>query len=690
MKKITTISMALAAANAFAISPQVKNADDAYDILGRQYDKVSASRVINTSSATAQNKFLMQNDKEEHVFPALRKAKDPDENTLAVGVNPSFAVRETKGPYSVPSKARKDTKMLVLGWGKHALDRDWSHPHDNHPMYDEEEAYRCWIVAAQELNRAIVTKKGGLPSGKNYLTQDEIKYRVFHKAGNLVSDFPFITAGGGDASRMEAAISKAIGVSSGVKVYERTEFDEYAATHDVKAEVLSTIAGGFPAYIGEGDHVMLADAYVVDYRGDAWIRLLNPDNNGSFQWRKIKSVDFGLIATYPKTGLTAIYSDSRILKDSDEDGICDFDEIVRFGTNPNLWDTDGDYESDYDEILNYTLKHIPPYITDSKYEDLYTSALNTSVVGNMKEEIWADPNKDGIRQEKDHGNSLGNTLPLYVEKDVPGKFVIYALNNLTMGAGSKCKLREDVNGPTTTGCDVAAAGTSSNYAVNFGTERAGVYETSIYTKGGVKLTSSAVAKYIHIFRYSHEAPTKESGAVISQFWARENPDAWPWQVGTDVGSISVGTTALTVPSGATVTLKNGSKYYSVRVDKGGTLLFEPGEIYVGNINVKEGATVGFTKTGSATTLHVRTGVTWMGQLKKSGLDDAVKAAKYFRLISHGSSKVTINSGWAGTLFAPNSEVNLGSNGARIVGRFVGKNVSVAAGADVVGALYLGK
>lgn len=38
--------------------------------------------------------------------------------------------------------------------------------------------------------------------------------------------------------------------------------------------------------------------------------------------------------------------------DSDGDGITDDDEIYIYFTDPYLWDTDGDWESDGDEIAN--------------------------------------------------------------------------------------------------------------------------------------------------------------------------------------------------------------------------------------------------------------------------------------------------------------------------------------------------
>ncbi|MGW8303849.1 MAG: hypothetical protein ACWGNO_17350, partial [Desulfobacterales bacterium] len=39
--------------------------------------------------------------------------------------------------------------------------------------------------------------------------------------------------------------------------------------------------------------------------------------------------------------------------DSDNDGIMDFDELKRFGTDPQKKDTDGDGKEDKDEIRGY-------------------------------------------------------------------------------------------------------------------------------------------------------------------------------------------------------------------------------------------------------------------------------------------------------------------------------------------------
>jgi hypothetical protein len=53
------------------------------------------------------------------------------------------------------------------------------------------------------------------------------------------------------------------------------------------------------------------------------------------------------------------------LKDTDKDGLTDWEEVTKYGTDPLKKDTDGDGRSDGDEIFIY---HSSPLVPDNDIE----------------------------------------------------------------------------------------------------------------------------------------------------------------------------------------------------------------------------------------------------------------------------------------------------------------------------------
>lgn len=97
-----------------------------------------------------------------------------------IDVNASY-IEKIAALNVTPIAARKDTPLLDVGWGEMLDSMEWDKPHNlsqyigvdgqlkfsdpKHQMFDEEESWRCWAVAATMINHYY---------GGN-ITQDEVK-----------------------------------------------------------------------------------------------------------------------------------------------------------------------------------------------------------------------------------------------------------------------------------------------------------------------------------------------------------------------------------------------------------------------------------------------------------------------------------------------------------------------------------
>lgn len=697
-KKVITIT-AMALANAFATSPQIQNASKVYDILGRKYDKVTAQRVIKNIPAS---KAQVTDDYYQYSsFPTSRRAalkvRQPDANTLAVGQNINFAITSMYGPYATPMAARKDTRLLVLGWGKHIEEHGWDTTHTHISHWDDEESFRCWIVAAQEMNHAYMNKLGRTMDknslNKKPITQDEIKFYVFHDTTNAnytpVDDFPLGGKGGASNENIEKALNYALG-TTGTKFYgdfRSSDFTVWSSTNNVKTYITRTLSlNKAPVVIGEGEHIMVVDAYAYSTSGELWIRLLNPNNDGSFQWRTFKSVNICGISVVPQNQVNPPYSDSLIHKDSDRDGIMDFDEIKRFGTNylnkKTDGDSDGDHVSDKDEIRAYTLRAIPKYevpiggVSSDPSERPYNMWNNVFIV-NAEQNVWADANHNGINAEKDpneQGSNNYNPRPVYATDDAPEGIDIYARETINIGSNAYIRNTTIAAEKVSSGTTVTVSAKSSSGSI------------TVYTQGGVVFNGGAKIHILEKFSDNNNINVSLSNGSRIEWFQDNNPRKnWAWQVKTDLPSISCGVNETLVKSGKTFTLKNGSKYSSLRVMDGATLVLEPGEVYIKSLTLYAGSKVQYGN--GKTTIHISGGVTWNAK-NSTNTDQTRKSyANNFKLIHHGTAALNISSGWYGHIYAPNADLNLGSNGGDIFGKLVGKNINIASGTYYYSASY---
>lgn len=578
-----------------------------------------------------------------------------------------------------PLAARKDTRLLDVAWGEMAVAREWDKPHWNHPHYDEEEWYRCWAVGAQMLNRYY----GG------DLTQDELKLNFKTTfalkslndlaANKILGAFLHYNRGGMADSLLTSVVLWALG--NDVKLVR----EDSLPTED---EVRTWIGAGIPLYVWTEGHVMLLDAYRISLSGRMDVRVLNTDNDGTAEWRVLKSSALkGFVAATVSGNVRE--SDSRIHTDSDGDGLMDYDEIERFGTDPYNPDSDGDGIDDKTEIFSYTIRE----------------KLN-GPIGNMRrgveEEHYADIDGDGLRAEMDFDSDGGGVADGVEDAnrngiwesgetdvydtdddsardedslDVPGKIILYAIGNLRINDGVKCftEVEYELHETRNYYCAVASELKDSSYSVKLGRSAT---VGNVYSKGGVWLRNHAtINRYVRFYSLPKQEyfPSLQKESNINSGYFSTLESLWPYKVANLPEMPNVGDSTMEVAYGEQFTLRNGEKLKSLKVHPGGILHIAPGVMYVGKLQLESGSKVRFVNPGRRTVLHLDGGVVWRSINLN---DDLERVAKGFLLVQHRDETMIVEGMWAGTIFAPNADLVLGQSSKKLYGRFLGKNVTV--------------
>ncbi len=461
----------------------------------------------------------------------------------------------------VPRAARKDTKLLDVKWGEMAVAREWDRPHLEHEHYDEEEEFRCWAVGAQMLNHYY---------GGN-ITQDEIKLKFKKRFGierlNILATNKIL---GAFLHSSQGAMNDTL-LSSVV----RWALNEKSVLHEKKLapsdkEVMEWINAGVPLYVWTHEHVMIIDAYRLSLSKRLDVRLLNTDNDGTVEWRTLRSVGLeGLVAAEVQGSVRM--TDGRIHTDSDYDGLMDYDEIERFGTDPKNVDSDGDGIEDKTEIFSYTIRETLPDsnrtiwklgLTSFSYSDIdgdsLWAELDFDSDGGGVSDGMEDKNKNGIRDsgETDVFDEMDdNGLMTADLLDVPGNLTLYARGKLWINDGVKCFAEKN--------CDLASEAKDSAYAVNIGRS---AYVRRIESKGGVLLRDYAnVTGNVRIY----SLPQKNLNAVLQNNvnFARASfpllEAFWPYRIAEIPAIPEVGNSIKEIAYHESYTLQNGDRLKAV-------------------------------------------------------------------------------------------------------------------------------
>ena len=244
-----------------------------------------------------------------------------------------------------------------------------------------------------------------------------------------------------------------------------------------------------------------------------------------------------------------------------------------------------------------------------------------------------------------------------------------------MNDRSKCYDGEDY-------CKIAAESGKLHYAVSVGVDsKIG----SIISKGGVGLRNRAsVFGNIDIYSLPNNyAPIEmQESANLYGNTSYHNYMDWPYRVidGEEHHIDSVlGTSDLIIHRGQQATLNDGDHYRSVRVMYGGRLKVNPGQMYVGNIQLESGSQLEFLEPGKETVIHAEGAFLWRASLVN---EDKNLVARGFKLIQYGEQPVFVEGDWAGTIHAAKAQLILGQTVKNVYGRFLGNGVTVHQNTDV--------
>lgn len=594
----------------------------------------------------------------------------------------------------------KDTKMLLTDLGGAADFYNWNErTMENHlsetRMSDDRAIMmgRCWGIAVYNLYSYFY---GNLWTGNPLaLSQDEIVF-----LGN-VHDLD-----NGDSINKVFDIYKGTGSSVQTVAYLVNSVFQYDKAKAMDSSVTveyckRELALGKPIPIfyqkRDGGHLALIVGLAATLNGDTLIRIANTDNFGSTRYTPLKTkngeyliqatcIEYEIPERFLKTDAT--YS---VYKDSDGDGICDFDEAHRFHTDWNLADTDGDGVPDFAEVHSYTIRS-PISIGKGFSPPGFIDADGDGLRPEVDDDSDGDGKKDG--EEDKNGNGIyeptsGESDPYFDERvgsasellqDVPENITLYARRVLYFNDNSTCG-----NSETGSLCQIASEGNISSTAVNLGA-RASV--GNIFSKGGVWLRNSSKAQNILVYSDSSLSYKDEASILTAQAKSKyshllvQKENLWPYTYDAQLEDYKVsGWKRKIISAGTTDTIQDGDSFGLLKVESGATLYISAGEIFVGDIQMESGSFVRFASPGDSTILHLNGSFVWRATLDVSS-DSMQLIAKGFKVIGHSSNSMHVEGEWAGTIFAPTGNLVLCQTVKTAYGRFLADYVSVHQSAKI--------
>lgn len=583
----------------------------------------------------------------------------------------------------IPSfAARKDTKLVDPLWGNLAEAKEWNSDHLSHLHHDEEENSRCWAVAAYTLNWYY----GGT------MTQDEIVIKGNKKKYPKLSPlfyFMHKEYGGVSDYVLSDVLADLFGekpvMGNGMPSLQvlREAFDR-----PVPDPVIITTIQKKTDGTNNGGHDMVVDGYAILDKGISYddgtvfekntvfYHYLNVDNDGTDYWMWANfDYDHYLIA---ETRYSVGRKDARVDRDSDGDGLMDYDE-ARFGTAG--FDSDNDGLNDLDEILAFVkmCKVDNPEIGCTNFEYLDSDGDGVPTYWDQDSDNGGE--KDGAEVaagrnmfDKNDDDKIDPPKEEIVW-DVPDDYTIYSLDAMRVNDRTICY---DGDGY----CKIASESSKIDFAVNIGVESV---VGDIYSRGGVWLRSNSDVKgdiYTYFRGANSSAIYIQAGATLD---GREIPhdfNDWPnkdvWlgnryasfkNIGVDIKAKPV----LTVSAGQEARITGGDEYSVVKVESGAILKIEPGEIHIGRIQFESGSTIVFTNPGQETIVFAEGSTIWRTKIANENLE---LVAKGFKLVQWSDQRVNIEGDWAGTIHAARASVVMGQAQKLIYGRFLGKQVTM--------------
>ena len=635
-------------------------------------------------------------------------------NILNILLRPPIKEKVVMG---IPSYASgKDTELLVTSWGEFADLRGWDKKHD-YTQLDEADG-KCWAIAIQELNHFY---GGNLPLDE-IVAWSKINVDRMKVGPSLGAFMLQLDAGGNEDYEISFGLNWALGFTP-----------KWIRTLPSKSVVQSALRKQKPLYIntddgnGNDQHAMVVDGFITTSSDEFYIHFLNIDNYGHSAWAKYEDSSLVITNQFNEGKLHRVTSyavidtvtdvkktDSLVFKDSDGDGLMDFDEIYRFMTDPNDYDSDDDGINDKIEIYSYTIRQrtklssktfFPYFVGDSVLKtDSMMSNLNFFIMG-LESEPLANVDGDTLRAERDpdsdndgimdgmedlNHNGLvdeGESDPYVYDGfdgglgvSMPKELALYSFDYIWLNDGVSC--RDGIKAKKA--CAIASEG-ENGFAVIVGATSS-VYD--IYSKGLVWLRSNArVDGFIRYYGLPGKMfTTKMQKGAVGNREFNNDERLWPWRINVYSEKRNLAERKLTVQSGKRVELSDGDTLETLKVESGGCLALSIGRIVVNNLQLEPGSKIEFKAPGNETTLQVNGNVIWRTEIEKNVPLENI--ARGFRLAYYGTEKLFIEGDWAGFIYAPNAKIVLGQTKYKtIYGQILGNGISVHQYAKIFKVVY---
>ncbi len=596
--------------------------------------------------------------------------------------------------------AMKDTRMLAEEWRKGFSEENWNKVFpklDYNGDVNGSVRNRCWLTMAQMLNHYY----GG------DIASDEILYYVRGGFGDIT--------GGGPIETMQA-----VNYALGMEIWNRTELmllvnifkargllpssvDWYVGTPSLLTIVDAINAGkviGVSQLNGgaQGSHSMVLNGYRIDMDGKFYVHLLNTDNMGSDEWRyygNLLSFNQDVIASFFANGIAALndvlqgtsvshdvffsfyippdnvqgrLADSTIFKDSDNDGVVDFDESERFGTDPLNLDSDGDEIGDFLEIRDFMeCRPKSVYLRDSDIDgDGLTAAMDVDSDGDG----YCDNQEMFDCERFDASRYPAGAIPGCKNADV----ALLAKENLLLNDRASCRSLNN------SFCPIASYGSAFNgaYGVSLGV-RAAI--GNVYSAKSVMLRDRAMV-YGNpetagvVIRQSSTASA--IGAVIEnsmQTESHESAYAPNFNVVPPASDFSIHNHR-NINSGEIVfsnIFGPGANNTAFMFNSNSELVFnQTGDLVAGSLEFQNGAKL-HAPVGESIIFHVGDEFQWKGTIVAT---DMVAAARHIKIYYYGTRTIYVQADFAGTIVAPNAEVSVGQSGKQFYGAIFAKSIVV--------------
>ena len=604
----------------------------------------------------------------------------------------------------ISTSGHKDTRLLNVLWGNLSDYRKWDTIHEPTRPLDEDEMNRCWAIGVYNLNHHYRMANGQ----KGNVTLDEI-VALGHMYQDSLGGFkkgPVLSAfvGTGTIEKELYMLRWALNIPEPQKWYT-----DSIGLDSMKNMWIDSLSKGVLIYVScsnpsqsASSHIMLVDGYRYGNGDTVQFHFINTDNYGTNEWRVFGGPQWHTIgrSVFISNVDTVRGSLPEVHVDSDSDGIMDFDEMYRFQSDYRLRDTDGDGIDDKTEIYSYVMR-----------EKVFVSGENFILpndfpknfrIQSLSEETYADIDGDGKRAENDDDSDDdglkdgeedlnyngfvddGETDPFdkdvldSVEKDIPDNVIIYSLDYVRINDGARLYQGSAEKSGCYGKCAIVSE-MKDGVSVIVG---ANAVVKDIYSKGQVWVRNQATIGAVRYYAKPHMYETVFQDVILSlgndyykgkvDFNYDEN--RWPWRIPEYSAKITGSHKEKVVKSGECDTLKNHDAFKKIKVEAGGVLYFDEGEIIVDELQLDAGSRIAFVKPGFSTILRVNEKIQWNTSIANQNI---ATVASDFKLYYYGEERFFVHGVWGGTIIAPNAKLVLGqTQNKKIYGQFLGKGVTV--------------